>query len=486
KTVAAISKIKNEAKSLFHTVRSALGEGKNLAAAQKWLSGKLPDDDFFVAMKSSKAYAVELGRKLDELHEPRQVKERMAYLSSLSKTDVLSLLLSDPVFFYPSSNNLLFDRLQADFPGGKISSVVAGYGLSGSVQELNLLFRSINYNRFSGTANSLFGKGELASIMPVLFAPLKKSGFDATYYYLLANSLRALQDAGLGPKLAKMLKDEMPRPAGKGEGLGAADARKAAAIEFLAKAVGNLDKVEQACVFDPRKYIGKNGKLRIIQVFDKDDTWHGQGGGHWQWTKEWFAAYGGSAIGANGKALGKAGLDAEQRQLTFETQGASVTLFMSEDDYRVRGFIEKELEKDPHLILTFRGHIFSLEGNVPYTIFGNNPDAKVLFIPGNCGSAGSVPDYMQANPLSDLSFIGYSSTGYGQVTNAILDILMSEAAAKRKKPRSYEEIIKKTETSVEKILLQKGDPSTIKTTTIGEQMLVHVNRETARFMSGGE
>ena len=113
KTVAAISKIKTEAGSLFHTVPSALGDDRGQEAAQKWLSDKLPDEDFFVAMKSSRAYAVELGRKLDELHEPRMAKERTAYLSSLTKTDVLSLLLSDPVFFYPSSNNLLFDRLQA-------------------------------------------------------------------------------------------------------------------------------------------------------------------------------------------------------------------------------------------------------------------------------------------------------------------------------------------------------------------------------------
>ena len=486
KTVAAISKIKKEAGSLFHTTPAALGEENSRLVAQKWLSGKLPDDAFFVAMKSSKAYAVELGRKLDELHEPRQVKERMAYLSSLSKTDVLSLLLSDPVYFYPSSNNLLFDRLKTDFPGRKISSVVAEYGLAGARQELNLLFRSINYNRFSGTANSLFSKEELASIMPVLFAPLKKSGFDATYYYLLANSLRSLKDAWLGTKLAKMLNDEMPRPSGKGKGLLPDDTRKAAAIDFLTKAIQDLDKVEQSCVFDPRKYTGKDGRLRIIQVFDKDDTSDDKGGGHWQLTKEWFSAYGGRAIGANGKALDKKGLDAEQNQVAFETPAASITLFMSDDSYAVCGFIKKELKKDPHFILTFRGHIFSLKSNIPYDIFDNNPDAQVLFIPGNCGSAGSVPDYMQANSKSDLSFIGYSSTGYGQVTNAILDILLSEAAAKRQKLRSYEEIIKKNDFGMEKILQQKGDPSTIKTTTIGEQMLVHVNKEYARLMPNSE
>ena len=39
---------------------------------------------------------------------------------------------------------------------------------------------------------------------------------------------------------------------------------------------------------------------------------------------------------------------------------------------------------------------------------------------------------------------------------------------------------------IEKKLRQGGVPATIKTTTIGEQMLVHVNREAVRLISGGE
>jgi hypothetical protein len=121
------------------------------------------------------------------------------------------------------------------------------------------------------------------------------------------------------------------------------------------------------------------------------------------------------------------------------------------------------------MVLTFRGHSFSLEANMPTDIFGNSPNAHILFIPGSCGSSGSVPLYLSSNPETDIDFVANTSTGKGQVTNALIDMFILAAASAQKD--GYVKLINRYSSM---IVAQDGDPKTLKASTPGEQMLENV------------
>jgi predicted ferric reductase len=75
-------------------------------------------------------------------------KKRKEYLDSLSTLQVLSLLLSNPEYFYTSSNHLLMDRLKADLKKQnlEVSDLLEQYNLIKERPDLcrNLLFRLMN------------------------------------------------------------------------------------------------------------------------------------------------------------------------------------------------------------------------------------------------------------------------------------------------------------------------------------------------------
>jgi len=434
------------------------------ALLSDFISGKAKGDEFFLKLKANRHYAIEAGRLLDEYHD--RPAERMKYLATLSKEDVLSLLASDPVFFYTSTNNLLFDRLKSDFPGRTVSDTLRRFGLEKSAEEMNILFRAVNYGRLSGAADALFGMDELSGIVSKMLSRLDDKEVDVKYYYLIANSLRNFSNAGLGAQVAIHLKASMPKFEKKTDFADdqakmryLADARKYFACKFLINAIPNLDKIEKNCVFDAKRY-SEGGRLNIVQVFSRNDT----GKDHWGMSKAWFMKYGKPVEESEGKVV-------------FEAQGARITLFMGKDEYENREFIESELKRNPRMVLTFRGHSYSLEQNVPTNIFKNNPNADILFIPGSCGSAGSIVSYKNDNPQSKILFVANTSTGKGQVTNALIDILVGEARKPRQ--RSFDEIIKKDENNARLILEQGGNPNSQKVTTVGEELLDYVNRQVA-------
>ncbi|MFH0799284.1 MAG: hypothetical protein V2A66_03785 [Pseudomonadota bacterium] len=117
--------------------------------------------------------------------------------------------------------------------------------------------------------------------------------------------------------------------------------------------------------------------------------------------------------------------------------------------------------------MTFRGHSFSLGNSFPSDIFGNKA-SHVLFIPGSCGSSGSTADYIQKNPRTDLRFFANTSTGKGQVTNAILDALI----ATRSKTR-FSAVLQKASKAIDS---NGGDINTIKAWSNGEALLAYVNQ----------
>ena len=422
--------------------------------------GKMTLTGLGFAVMSSYSYAIELGRPLDDLHENQPEREK--YLASLSSDQVLSLVLSDPALFYTSSNNMLFDRLKKDLNGKPLESLLMEKGVQGGELERNLIFRAMNYDRFLGASNAIFTKSEMPSAIPVLLAPLADKEFDKTYFYLLVNNIDQLKN-DFGVDILQKLRALKSEPDVARE--------KAAAADFIMDYMKNPKKYSTE--FDASKYReaiegGKQGKMVIVQVFDKQDT----GKDHWVLTQEWFAKK--LPKGADGTpGQPQKGADGE---LIYETKDAKVILFMGEDDAKNREFVKKRMETSPSMVLTFRGHSFSLEGNMPKDIF-ENKSADLLFIPGSCGSAGAIPGYIYSNPETRMDFISNSSTGYGQVTNAVLDIMISEAAKARRTGinREYSKILSDP-VNVALIERNGGDPATLKAPTIGEKMLEAVYR----------
>jgi len=107
----------------------------------------------------------------------------------------------------------------------------------------------------------------------------------------------------------------------------------------------------------------------------------------------------------------------------------------------------------------------SLRKSFPPGIFGNRR-GNVLFIPGSCGSAGSVPEYLTANPSTNLTFFSNTSTGRGHVTNALLTALVEAKAG-----AEFKKILEDNAGFIEK---NGGDVKTIRVFSPGEALLAYV------------
>ncbi len=421
----------------------ALSEEKDAPKLEEYCKGSITFDILMLNIKASDRYAIEMGRRLDELHDSEA--ERKKYLASLSKTDVLALLLSNPDYFYTSSNHLLFDRLNSDFEPGELSRFLSENGLEGTELHRNLIFRAANYDRLYGNDNSVFRKSDILAVLSTLTGPLEAEGFDPRYFYLLANTLGSF-DAGLTTYIGRRVVAAQVSILFKdADWVG----RKRTALHFLLEESQNPGKNE--AVFDSSNYRDTDGKLLIVQVFDKGDTEKD----HWVLSQKWFSKYGKPRTGDAG-------------ELVYETNDARIVLFMGETTGANRKFVSSLLDKNPNMILTFRGHSFSLNENIPTDILANRK-ANILFLPGSCGSSGVIPAYIEASPGTSFEFVANTSTGRGQVTNALVDIFINEAASGLR--RTYNTIIKKDKNNCSFVEANGGDCSTLKVDTVGERLL---------------
>ncbi|MFH1587768.1 MAG: hypothetical protein ABIA76_00325 [Candidatus Diapherotrites archaeon] len=410
---------------------------------------KIDFGSFFIPLISfDDSFAIELGRPLDDLHD--KPVERKKFLDSLSDLQVFGLLTSNPEFFYTSSNHLLFDRLKKDLGAGKVSVLFQKYNLVGTAQCRNFLFRAINYDRLYGQKNSLLDEADLKVLLPTLYEPLNSDSFDKGYFFLLANALDKIKGTEYVGDMKTILEERLRK--------GVNDGQLKTALQFALYFVDNntelVSNQVKAKILDLREksvynpdYYKTDGKLIVIQVFDKEDTV----GDHWGLTQKWFGA-------------GKTPTD-KTGKLVYEIGNAKVILFMGETEEENKEFIRKQLQETPNAIITFRGHSFSLLDSFPYSIFGNQGN-HILFIPGSCGSAGSTAEYIAVNQNTDLRFFSNTSTGRGQVTNAIIQSLIDTKIAK-----SFQSILKENES---KILVHGGDITTIKVWSPGEALLNYV------------
>jgi hypothetical protein len=402
----------------------------------------------------------ELGMPLDYLHEHKP--ERMQYLNSLQLFEVVSLLASDPSLYYTSSNHLLFDRLSLDFDTKGIVELKKQFGLSDELTR-NLLLRAINYNRLGNMLSKENHTGDInLAVSIIVGTPESRTGiysnrFDAQDLYFVSNGMGELMkySPGVVDKVSARIKEleavENPTAAQKKMALGLGY------LTFLAThdAKGDKDMQDVAArsVFNPADY-RTGGKTNVVQVFDKEDA-H-EDADHWQLTNDWLKKeYGEPKQGSRG-------------ELVYENAGTRITLFMGESKEANARYIKGWIKKNDAGIVTFRGHSYSLEANMPYETFGNKA-GRYLFIPGSCGSAGSTPQYLDANPSTQLAFFSNTATGRGAVTNTLLDLVIEQ-----KKPIEYPEILKKGE---KRIAAHEGNVGEIKVFSPGEQILAYVNMQ---------
>jgi hypothetical protein len=356
---------------------------------------------------------------------------------------------------------MLFDRLVQDLKKRNltVAQLFIGYGLHKGDECRNFILRAINYGRFFGTKNSLFNGREIKTMLDTLLDPIKSNKFNVKYYFLLANSFEKIINLkGVDTQLKSRMKRRLKRLYSQARGLKEDQKRILRALEYFVFKMDStaipsnkrsrLRALTGMSYFDPDKYRSDNGKLQVLQIFDHHERHH------WRLSNSWFRKY---------DKHPQTGRRGEKR---YTTKNLEVILYRGITPQQNQEFVRRELLtlKGRGAIVTFRGDILYLKSNFPFSIF-EGQTKNILFINGACGSAGTIPEYL-ARTSTDLRIVGYSSTGRGQVTNTLVEMLINAS-----KPR---DIVSLLEASSAKIRRHGGDIATIKVTRPGDQLLRYV------------
>jgi len=508
----------------------------------RYVKGEIKFDELMLYVLSNYPMNIEIGGMLDYLHT--KPLERQKYLDSLSTNQVLALLLSNPNFFYPSSNHMLFNRLKRDLGDRSISDLFEEYNLFDTDLGRNFILRAINYGRLYGKENSLYNETDIDFALDTLLAPVDAEKFNSTYFFLLANCANSIMGIEtvrkeLHERLCKRLKgieeregttepkrplrarytpadmdipgdkqgeptqkwpykeDEkrlgklagiriMPlhaqidaskivkgkekserresyitsdeRPVKKTEDpyITSDESRIAAAIRYLLfkldpktnmvseKEKAEIKKCDEKAYFNREDYT-VDGKLRVIQILYVEKKF-------WDLINGWYERdYRKPTEGKYGGVI-------------YETGNLNLTLFRGSSD-EIQRFIKKQLEENPNMIISFDGHIYNIESNIPFNIFGDKK-GHVLFVIGSCGSCGYIPWYMEANKSIDWQFFTTTTTGNVVFTNIIVSELINTIERKK-----LSDILTKIAPKIE---ASGGDANSVKACTPGETLLTYV------------
>ncbi|HSB46514.1 MAG TPA: hypothetical protein VLD37_00755 [Candidatus Bilamarchaeum sp.] len=408
--------------------------------------------------------AIELGRPIDDLHE--RARERSRFVSGLGLPQVAGLLSSNPEFFYTSSNNLLFDALRRQMPGSGIRQIRDAFSLN-DAQLRNFVFRAVNYGRLG---DFLLSQEDVRAAISIIVGSrsgrtgVYSDSYDSRYYYLLANSVASVMRHA--PDLARTIDARISELGANLASRPEAERRIYHAlryVRFLATGQGGSDPLlaRQAgrSTFSPGDYRGRDGIVNVLQVFDREDTQRS----HWPLTQRFFER--GYRMSGRRRVRDEGGQEAGTL-VTYERRGVRVSLFMGDTEEANRAYAKRWLSENATGMITFRGHSYSLAANMPPDVFGGRA-GRYVFIPGSCGSAGSIPAYISSNPATDLRFFSNTSTGRGQVTNTLLELLLA-----RRGSATFEAILRD---GSRRITAAGGDVSLIRAVNPGECLLNYVN-----------
>jgi len=389
---------------------------KDTGSAYSDYHGKSEQEFVLSAVLLHGGAAVWIGAPLDIYHENK--KDREEHLGRMSAVEVVSMLCSDPENFYTSSNHMMFDRLLRDMGSGKgVSELKKRFGLSDEHLR-NFILRAINYGRMGDFVSQANRDADVRLVVDTIVgSPKDKSGiysdqFDPKYLYCLANGLETIKKYAPGisghidRRMEALVKTKDPTD----DQLRIARALRY--IHFVLTGEGDREMAEVAkkSVFEPASYRAR-GVLNVVQIFDKEDTQ----GSHWALTQRWY-----------GKPVSRRKTQ-DGEELVYMRGNARVTLFMGSTKAANADYVSEWIKKNNAGVITFRGHSYSLAENMPSFIFANKA-GRYLYIPGSCGSAGSTADYIYNNPNTDLRVFGNAGTGRGQVTNALVDMIISQKA----------------------------------------------------------
>lgn len=397
--------------------------------------------------------AIELGRTIDDLEDETERKER---IENLQIEELVGLLCSNPELFNQATNRLLFERAKREADNGGATVLRHTYGL-GLLQMRNMVFRALNNGMIDQLISGERKEQEIEFITTIILGEQNtKTGiyaeiFDQTYYYLMANG--AKEAAGYLPELQMKITDQRRRLLLEHR---TTDQEKIVlALGYLEGVLSGTERggfVEKS-IFDIKQYRDAHGRVNVVQIFDRDDT----RGYHWERSKEVFEArYGKPKTSTTTTVI-------------YETRGVNVVLYMGRTEEDNVEFVRKWITTHENGVVTFRGHSISLYTNMPADVFGNRT-GRYLFIPGSCGSASSVPEYIGQNPNTDIRSLSYISTGYGNVTNAMVLMFLEE-----QQPIEMASVLQKNARRIERA---GGDADLIRIWRPGEGLLNYIAQMT--------
>ncbi len=424
----------------------------------KYINKQISLERFLInSIALSSSYAIELGHPLDDFHD-RPVR-REKYLKNLKNWEVVGLLCSNPDYFYTSTNELLFERLVNDAKNSNktLLQYLKDIGIWEDDKVItNFLLRAAKYGRIA-RRKPLFSKAEQKEVIGKLLKPLREDNVNDQYLYYLANIIENLkiekrQNEDLWKEIRKALKKAKEK-GGK---------RTRIASDFL------LDWMKEGkpdTVLNLNNHTS-NGKLVILQVFDREDTEKD----HWGLTIDYFK----KRMGIKNPKIEK--LQNGERVI-FEDENVKLILFMGNSEENNQNFVKKMLKTNPNLILTFRGHSYSLTDSFPYNIFSNlDEDSHLLFIPGSCGSNADIPSYIN-NTQSEIKFISNLSTGRGMVTNTLVWYLITTWKTKHNKDKpvyiTFEELLNRARKEIESY---GSSTDSLSYNKLGERLISYIKR----------
>ncbi len=414
-----------------------------------------------ICSDSSFPASIELGLPLDQYHNDPQ--KRMAYLRKLSQSKVLSLLLSDPEFFYTSSNELLVKRFKEDLKSGKfvldgevIKDPILLFEKLGFFEEgighqklRNLVSRLVSYDLLTGE-KGVFSESQAEKLFDVFLSPLKNLNFDDRYVYLLGNLVQYINNQTFKKKLVPYLNEVY-----KHKNLSGFQKK---AIEFflsyfdsplILESKRQMIKklIKERSLFDPSLFVSK-GKFTVINVFDTEDMDY-----HYSVSKKAFGK-----VGEVKQSLSQGG----NELILIENKNTRIILIKGEPEI-TKTLLSRYLRQYNKAVVVFRGHSYKLLKHFPPKIFDENNAKKILFISGSCGSSSAIPVYIRFN-ISLFNFLANKRIGKGDV-NLLLTKILIDYASSSKKPIDFSSLLKKHKKDIEK---KGGDLSSISYGTLGE------------------
>jgi len=437
---------------------------ETIKSFRRLINGEITFEQFRIVIYANGWVATQIGEPLDELHERPQ--ERFAYLKKLSTEEVFGLLLSDPGNFYTTSNSMLFDRLKRDLEasGKSVSQLCEEYQVPDKLVA-NFVFRTIMYDRVYGKVASMLTEEDMEIMMPKLLGKLNSDQFDPNYYFLLSNAVDVMvKSEKMQPLLEKFGTEIADRYQELNKIERTEDQEKIfSALGYLIVQIDpsnniisderrdTIREVSNRGAFDPELYRGADGKVTLVQIFDKHDAAEFYAASQGFWTS---AGYGNRRRGEHG-------------ELIYEKENTRVILYMGKDDDANSKFAKETIRKNPNMMMSFRGHSYSITNNIPLNTFEGTE--HTIFLAGSCGSINMIPKYMDAAQDADIRYIANSGVGRGAVNEELALAYLDQAEKGTR--ATFAEVIRARE---QKISAAGGDLDTIKVITSGGNLLYYV------------